>query len=264
MIDRRCDTRVPGPGPFRVRRRPILRRKTARVHFACSFLLCLAMAACAPKYDYTNFHEHPPRSIVVVPVMNETTNIFAPNVFLPTISIPLANRGYYVFPVSLTTALFHDLGLPEAGLIQQLPPGKFREYFGADAVLLITIKDWGAKYVIINNMRTIEAHYLLRDTQTGELLWERTFRVQKQASQGGNSLIGALVAAVVDKLMSEALDEELMYQPMARAMNRSVFLGSGSGLPAGPYNSGYGRDRKSFPTKAETLTGGGGESTSKK
>lgn len=105
-------------------------------------LLALLAGCAMKKQDLSAFYSHPPRSIVVVPVVNESTEVTAPTVFMTTITTPLAEHGYYVFPVYLTGLLFQDIGLPEAGLIHQLPPQRFFELFGADAVLFITIKDW--------------------------------------------------------------------------------------------------------------------------
>jgi hypothetical protein len=41
-------------------------------------------------------------ALVVVPVENESTEVTAPTGFMTTITVPLAERGYYAFPVYLT------------------------------------------------------------------------------------------------------------------------------------------------------------------
>lgn len=88
---------------------------------AGSLGLLLAGCAAMGKRDLSVFYAHRPRSIVVVPAINESTELTAPSVFMTTITAPLAERGYYVFPVYLTGLLLQDIGLPEAGLIHQLP-----------------------------------------------------------------------------------------------------------------------------------------------
>jgi hypothetical protein len=45
-------------------------------------------------YDYTNFRAHPPRSILVIPPLNESTTVEGTYSYLSTVSRPIAERGY--------------------------------------------------------------------------------------------------------------------------------------------------------------------------
>lgn len=212
---------------------------------------CLGAFGCATatKYEYSSFYAHPPRSILVVPVLNDTVEINAPNMLITTVPIPLGERGYYIFPILLTEALLGDLGLPEAGLIHQLPPGKFFEHFGADAVLFITIKDWSSKYVLIQNVKVLRAQFVLIDTRTGTVLWDRTQAVQQESGSGGDGSLGGLIAmavvAAVDKLVAESFESQ--YRPLATSLSFLAITTKGVGLPAGPYSPENGRDRSDFP-----------------
>jgi hypothetical protein len=201
-------------------------------------LLLIALAGCAvKKQDLSSFYAHPPRSIVVVPVVNESTEVTAPTVFITTITQPLAERGYYVFPVHLTELLFQDLGLPVAGHIHQLPPQRFSELFGADAVLFITIKDWSTQYLVIQSNVTVDIAYVLKDTRTGSTLWEARQPIVQNSGGGGN-LIAMAVSAAINALVTD-------YRPLARRANARVFLPP-KGIPAGPYHPDYGKDKERF------------------
>jgi hypothetical protein len=190
--------------------------------------------AAAQKPDYSVFYAHQPRSILVVPPLNESPEVTAPAVFVTTVTVPLAERGYYVFPVYLTDALLRDLGLPEAGLVHQLPASRFYELFGAEAVLFVTIRDWSTKYVVLKSWVAVEADYELRDTRTGIVLWQRTQRIAKNS--GGSSLIEMAIDAAVNALLTD-------YRPLAREANMMVFTAVGSGLPAGARHPDYEKDR---------------------
>ena len=61
-------------------------------------------ATSAAKKDYTALRSEKPRSILVVPAVNRSVDVGAPDYLLSTIARPLAERGYYVFPVHLVTA----------------------------------------------------------------------------------------------------------------------------------------------------------------
>lgn len=202
---------------------------------AASLGALLAGCATTPR-DLAVFYAHRPRSIVVVPPVNESTELTAPNVFMTTITAPLAERGYYVFPVYLTQLLLQDLGLPEAGLIHQLPAQRFFELFGADAVLLITIKDWSTKYLVLASSVVVEMEYVLKDTRTGLVLWESSQTYHQ--SSGGGDLVSMAVSAALNALVMD-------YRPLAAQANHQVFLPP-KGLPAGPYHPEFGKDQARF------------------
>lgn len=53
-------------------------------------MVFISGCATVQKKDYSAFYAHRPRSIVVVPALNNTTEINAPLVFASTITAPLA------------------------------------------------------------------------------------------------------------------------------------------------------------------------------
>jgi len=193
------------------------------------------------KKDYSAFYAHPPRSIVVVPALNNTTEINAPPVFASTITAPLTERGYYVFPVYLTDILLKDIGLSEAGHIHQLPPSRFLDLFGADAVLFVTIEDWSTKYIIISSSVVVHMKYELKDTRTGLSLWQGEQQAVHSSGGGGGGIAGLIVMAIDAAVTAMVVD----YMPLARQANQMVFLPS-KGLPAGPYNPEYKTDQTKF------------------
>ena len=78
--------------------------------------------ASIPKKDYNLFRAEDPRSILILPVVNRTVEVDAPDYFLTTGSRPVAERGYYVFPVNLTTRIFEVDGFAVAHLVQSADP----------------------------------------------------------------------------------------------------------------------------------------------
>ena len=56
--------------------------------------------ATLPPKDYTDFNAANIRSILIVPVVNNSVDVTAPDYFLSTVSVPVAEHGYYVFPVN--------------------------------------------------------------------------------------------------------------------------------------------------------------------
>ena len=213
--------------------------RSSVIAIVCILALLSGCAVQSAKPDLAAIHTYKPRSILVVPVLNDTTEISASPVFISTITRPLAERGYYVFPVYLTELVLRDFGLAEAGHIHQLDTRRLYELFGADAALFVTIKDWSSKYIVIASTVTVEMDYVLKDTRTGTILWQATEEVsQGSGAAAGVGLIGMAVAAAMNAMVTD-------YQPLARQANNQVFLPH-KGLPAGPYHEEYGRDQDKF------------------
>jgi hypothetical protein len=208
-------------------------------------LALLAAPGCAPKKHYGAYYAHEPRSILVVPPLNETTALEAQAVYMTTVSRPLAERGFYVFPAFLTEALLRDLGLPEAGLVHQLPLERFHELFGADAVLFVTIHDWSNKYIIVQASTVVEVSFTLKDTRTGTLLWESKQSAVRSSGDGGGNPIGMLIAAAIMYAVNEITETD--YRPLAQQANAQAFNLRGTGLPAGPYHPDFGKDKDRYP-----------------
>jgi hypothetical protein len=212
--------------------------------WTCLVLAALAGCALPRGKDYGAFFASQPRSILVAPVLNETTSLAAPEIVEATITRPLAERGYYVFPFILTDALLKDLGLSEAGHVQELPPARFHALFGADAVLFVVVRDWGAKYLVLDAATVVELDFVLKDTRSGTELWSSSQVVRRSTGGAGGDPIATLIGAAIGYLLSEAIEPD--YRPLASQAHWQAFGAPGSGLPAGPYSPQYGADRDRF------------------
>ncbi len=169
-------------------------------------VLAALAAACAqpPKKDYSKLISSNPRAILVVPVVNKSVDVDAADYFLSTLSVPLAERGYYVFPVNLVKRMLEDEGMADASLVHGSDPTRLCTLFGADAVL-------------------------------GEELWKDHQTGVYASQSGGQGLAGAIAAAIVAKAAPN-------YMPMAREANARALAYPGPGFPAGPYRPEYRKD----------------------
>lgn len=80
------------------------------------------------RLDYTRFNEAAPHSVLVVPVINHSNETQAADLFLTTLAVPLAERGYYVFPTNMSKKLIDNEGLSDPGLVHASQPRK-RHHF---------------------------------------------------------------------------------------------------------------------------------------
>jgi hypothetical protein len=204
-------------------------------------LLAALAAACAqaPKKDYSKLVSSNPRALLIVPVVNKSVDVDAADYFLSTLSVPLAERGYYVFPVNLVKRMLEDEGLADASLVHGTDPVRLCTLFGADAVLFVTIEQWTAKYVVLSTQVTVEFDYVLKDGHTGEELWRDHEAGVYASDSGGGGLAGAIIGAIVAKASPN-------YMPLARRANAQAMMYPGPGFPAGPYRPEY---RKDLPAR---------------
>jgi hypothetical protein len=205
-----------------------------------------ALSACvtAPAHkDYSALRTEQPRSILVVPAINKSVEVNAPDYFLTTIARPLAERGYYVFPVHLVKRLMEDDGLGDADMVHAEAPERLGKMFGADAVMYVSIEQWNAKYVVLSTSVTVSLKYTLKSTATGQTLWEdsKTLVYQPQNNSGGG--LAGLIAQAVVAAMTKAAPN---YMPLAQQANAAAIYTKGRGLPAGPYDQSYQKDQADF------------------
>ncbi len=199
------------------------------------------LAACQtqhPSYDYSAFERSPPRSILVMPPINKSTDLNATYGVLSTATYPLAERGYYVFPVAVVDEMFRQNGLPTAGEMHQVSLDKIREIFGADAVLYPTIEEYGTKYHVISSDTVVNVSARLVDTRSGTLLWEGKGELRQGSGSGGGGALGALVNAALSQVMNSSRDAA---HPVARLVNVQMVGAEGRGLPYGPYSPNAGK-----------------------
>jgi len=202
-----------------------------------SLLAVLLLTGCqtVKPYDYTNFRAHPPRSILVLPPLNESTAVEGTYGYLTTVTRPVAERGYYVFPVAVVDQFMKQNGLPSAAEMQQAPLAKVAEITGADAVLFLDLKQYGAQYRLLASVVTVEVTAKLVDTRSGILLWEG-HGVAQQGSNGSGNLLGDLIAAAITQAINKHTDRA---HQVSRIANANLFFPEQTGLPYGPYSAKY-------------------------
>lgn len=195
----------------------------------------LAGCQSVKPYDYTNFRAHRPRSILVLPPLNESTAVQGTYSYLSTVTQPLAELGYYVFPVAIVDQFLKENGMPTAGEMHQVPLAKAAEIFGADSILFVTLKQYGSKYAVLSSTTTVSAEAKLVDTRTGLLLWEGKGMAQ-QGSGGSGNLLADLVGAAITQAINSKTDPG---HQVSRLANQLMFTKKDAGLPFGPYNPKY-------------------------
>ena len=206
-----------------------------------STVLVIVLAGCAApgpdKAFLQPLHEQKPRSILVVPVNNETIDVQAPTSVLATLPMVLGERGYYVFPVNTVKTLLENEGYYEPAEVHAAPPESLASMFGADTVLYVTIHEWKSQYMLISTTTTVDFEYRLVNADGAEL-----WRARKQLSYNPNSQnsTGNPLADLISMAVTAAIERAAPnYLPLTRTANAQTFYNQQRGLPPGPYSPAY-------------------------
>ncbi|KVL24297.1 DUF799 domain-containing protein [Burkholderia ubonensis] len=206
------------------------------------------LSACAQPVkhaDYTAFKKSQPRSILVLPPVNETSDVAATYGMLSQMTLPLAEAGYYVVPVAVMDEAFKQNGLTNAAEIQDVPPAKLREIFGADAALYSKVSKYGSVYQVIDSTTVVSASAKLVDLKTGDVLWQGKGSASgkelgNNVNVGGFGIVGMLVQAAVKQIAHSLTDEA--HDVAGLTSNRLLSAGPPTGLLYGPRSRKYGTD----------------------
>jgi hypothetical protein len=180
--------------------------------------------------DYTVFRQYQPKSILVLPPLNNSIEENASYSYLSTVTQPLAEQGYYVYPVALVDYFLKENGLPTPGEMHQIPLNKIRQIIGADAVLYLVVEDYGSKYQILDSSSTVSATARLVDVATGTELWSRQVTTVQSSNSGGGGIAEMLVAAAISQVINSSMDAA---HGVSRINNQRMFNETGQGLLKG-------------------------------
>ena len=182
--------------------------------------------------QYAKFYEEKPVTLLVMPPINNSTNVDAKELLYTSISRPLAEAGYYVISPHLAMDIFKNESAYDAELFIDQDVSMFGRVFGADAVVFTTIEKWKKTGLGIETDLT----YMVKSTHTNEILFEKTCELFLDLSfnSGNNSLLGSLLDLTVSAI-NTALTDHIV---AARRCNNYIV----SDFPRGKYNPYYLQD----------------------
>ena len=199
-----------------------------------------------PAYDYTAFRQSHPASILVLPPLNNSPDVGATYSMLSQVTLPLAESGYYVFPVSLVDETFHQNGLHNPAEMHDVKPQKLREIFGADSVLYITVTQYGTSYSVISSESRVTAEARLLDLRSEQVLWSgQATASSAEGRSNSNGLIGLLIQSVINQIVETATNQS---HPIAGITSyRLLAAGRPNGMLYGPRSPKYKTDGNALP-----------------
>lgn len=206
---------------------------TAAIFSGCAGSSSITKGAAFPK-----MYEEQPKSLLILPPMNDSADAEAKSYYMTTIEQPMAQMGYYVFPVEMVSDIMKQQGVYDTELLYNTPLDKFYEYFGADAVLFTRIVRWDVAYLVLSSTLTVTIESEIRSTKTSEELWKYrgSVTVDLTGNDGGAGGLGGLLAQTISTAVNTAAADYVTYAHQANA--RLMYS-----IPVGPYHPLYLQDQ---------------------
>lgn len=198
------------------------------------FLFFCVGCATTP-FNYTNFRKFKPKSILVLPPLNQSTDLKGTYSCLSSVTKPIAEMGYYVFPVVVVDEFLKENGMPTPGEMHQVSLKKIREIINPDAVMYINVENYGSKYQVISSSSDVTLSAKLVDTKTGTLLWFGKETVASGSDSSGG-IGGMMVNAVITQVVNSSFDAS---RSICATANNNLFTKKNFGLLLGPYHHDY-------------------------
>ena len=211
-------------------------------YYILTIVCCVLFASCSMTQSitrgeqYAKMYEEKPITFLVMPPINNSTNVGAKDLLYTSISYPLIESGYYVLSPMLTMEILKKESAYDAEMFVNSSLSMFQKYFGADAVVFSEINSWTKKGFGIET----DIHFIIKSAHTNEILFERScdlyLDLSTQSSGGG--LFGA-AAAILSSAVNTAITQHIQ---AARMANRYIIRD----IPRGKYSPEYMSDHQTI------------------
>ena len=154
--------------------------------------------------QYAKMYEEKPVTLLVMPPINNSTNVEAKDLLYTSISRPLVEAGYYVISPLLAMDVLKSESAYDSEMFFDAPLTTFQNYFGADAVVFSVIDTWAKKGMGIET----KIRYIIKSAYTNDTLFERSCDLYLDLSvdSGANGILGALVDLAASAINTAATD----------------------------------------------------------
>ena len=202
-------------------------------------IACFMMTSCGMsnmvtrESQYAKMYEEKPVTLLVMPPINNSSNVEAKDLLYTSISRPLIEAGYYVISPLLAMDVLKAESAYDAELFFDAPLESFNRFFGADAVVFSVIETWAKKGTGIET----KIRYVIKSATSNEILFDRSCDLYLDLSvdSGTGGLLGALVDLAASAIATAATDHIVA----ARKANYYILRD----IPRGKYSPDYMLDK---------------------
>lgn len=212
---------------------------------ACFFVTsCGMMNSVTRESQYAKMYEEKPVTLLVMPPINNSTNVEAKDLLYTSISRPLAEAGYYVISPLLAMDILKAESAYDSENFIDAPLTAFNNYFGADAVVFSIIDSWAKKGLGIQT----KIRYVIKSAYTNEILFDRSCDLYLDLSidSGSGGALGALIDLAASAINTAATD----HIKAARKANYFILRD----IPRGKYSPDHMLDKDVIAEEKDIVT----------
>lgn len=210
----------------------------------CIATSCGTMSTVTRESQYAKMYEEKPITLLVMPPINNSTNVEAKDLLYTSISRPLVEAGYYVISPLLAMDVLKAESAYDSEMFFDAPLTAFQNYFGADAVVFSVIDTWAKKGLGIET----KIRYVIKSAYTNEILFDRSCDLYLDLSVDSGASYG-LLGAVLDLAASAILTAATDHIVAARRANYFIM----EDIPRGKYSPDHMIDME-YPADVKDIT----------
>lgn len=193
--------------------------------FAVLIVGCEATSTLTKSAAYSGMYEEQPTVVLIMPPINRSTEVEAKEFFHSTLTVPLANRGYYVVPPFLSMEILKRESAYDSELFLTQSLALVGSVFGADAALFTIIHRWDKSLSTVN----VDVEYVLKSTKTNNVLYTRRGEITYNTTVSSN--VSGFAGLIADIALTAANTAITPYIEVARKCNAYTF----QDFPIGKY-----------------------------
>ncbi|MCF7913389.1 MAG: DUF799 domain-containing protein [Candidatus Cloacimonetes bacterium] len=199
--------------------------------------ILILLAGCSVNHQtkaeyFPLMYSQRPVTVLILPPENLSTAPEAKEYLMSTLTETSCETGYYFLPLEVTTPFLINEGLYDTEIISESVYPQFKEYFGADAVLITRIMEWDKTYVLVAGKVVVSLEFYLKSTTTGKILWNSQCRVEVDTSSDSDNLLGQLIETAIQTATTD-------YVPIAKMAATKAY----TIIPVGQYHPRYNLDQ---------------------
>jgi len=157
-------------------------------------LTLLVITSCGPVAKFKAPSVPKPRTIAILPEINNSTDVNGGIVFRNLSQVQFAQlRGYTFVKKEIVDSLLNLAGITDGGQLKSISKTELQDILKADGLIYITITEMEYSTLGISSSRIVNANYKLYSN--GALYWEDEFKVNNGKSMA-SGLFGAITNPV--------------------------------------------------------------------
>ncbi len=191
-----------------------------------TFLILLTtlilFAGCSTmSMDISPDPTNPVKTVAVLPLLNNTTDVEAPQMVRKKLTTAIDKRHYDVIPVKETDTILRDrMGITLGGQLDSTTVEELKDNLNVDGLVYGTLMDFKEVTTGVYNVRKVRGKFRLVQTSTSETMWQNGIGIKSENKMSG---VAGQVADVATDISDSQSDEEVPWETISSRTSNQGF-----------------------------------------